>query len=170
MAIFSRRVLQRLINENSEFLTQSQLDKHIDNLNKYDSQTYLDYEWEVVVLNAFSKVGKVIHEPDLESGKKPDILFKPNHSDDINLIAEITTVSDKNLYDKNPIEEFSKIFIHDLKNKYNLRNGSFHFQIEGNYGDNYLKEKKKLRLPKKSEMHKYIFKANEFFNWIDQIR
>ena len=44
MSIFLRRVIQRLINENSKFLTQLQLKKHIDNLNKYEPQKYLDYE------------------------------------------------------------------------------------------------------------------------------
>ena len=53
MSIFPRRVIQRLIDENSEFLTQSQLEKNIDNLNQYNPQKYLDYEWEVIVLNAF---------------------------------------------------------------------------------------------------------------------
>ena len=69
VSIFSHRVIQRLIGENSEFLTKSQLEKHIDNLNKYDPHKYLDYEWEVVVMNAFSEVGETIYEPGSESSK-----------------------------------------------------------------------------------------------------
>lgn len=170
MSIFPRRVIQRLIDENSEFLTQSQLEKHIDNLNQYDPQKYLDYEWEVVVLNAFSKVGKVIHEPDLESGKKPDLLFKLNDRDDVNVLADIITVSDKNLYNKNPVEEFSNKLGYILSAKHNFEDGSFEYRIEGNYGDDYLKEKKKLRLPKKSDLYNYIFNTTEFVTWIEQIK
>ena len=170
MSIFPRRVIHRLIDENSEFLTQSQLEKHINNLNQYDPQKYLDYEWEVVVLNAFSKIGKVIHEPDLESGKKPDLLFKLHDRDDVNILADIITVSDKNLYDKNPVEEFSNKLSYILSTKYNFEDGSFEYRIEGNYGDDYLKEKKKLRLPKKSDLYNYIFNTTEFVTWIEQIK
>jgi hypothetical protein len=39
MAIFSRRTLQRLINENAGFLTAKQLKKHVDSLNKADEHS-----------------------------------------------------------------------------------------------------------------------------------
>ena len=165
MSIFTRRVIQGLINENYKFLTQSQLKKHIDNLNKYEPQKYLDYEWEVVVLNAFSKVGNVIHEPDLESGKKPDLLFRLYDRDYVKLLADIITISDKN-----PVEEFTQTFHNILKNKYNFTDGSFEYRIEGNYGDDYLKEKNKLKLPKKSDLYNYIFNTTEFRVWIEHIK
>jgi hypothetical protein len=52
MAIFCRRTLQRLINENATFLTRKQLVSHVNKLNDGD----LSAEWEVVLLNVFSKV------------------------------------------------------------------------------------------------------------------
>jgi hypothetical protein len=64
MAIFSRRTLQRLINENASFLTTKQLKKHVDSLNNADEHS-LGAEWEVVLLNCFSKAGTVTHEPKL---------------------------------------------------------------------------------------------------------
>jgi hypothetical protein len=70
MAIFSRRTIQRLINENASFLTTKQIKSHVDNLNNGD----LGAEWEVVLLNVFSKLGRVEHEKNF-NGKKPDIYF-----------------------------------------------------------------------------------------------
>jgi hypothetical protein len=72
MTIFSRRTLQRLIDENASFLTRKQTKKHVDALNVADEHS-LGYEWEIVLLNVFSKLGTIKHEPPL--GKTPDIHF-----------------------------------------------------------------------------------------------
>ncbi len=72
MAIFSRRTLQRIINENASFLTKEQQVNHVEKLNEGN----LSFEWEVVLLYIFSKFGKVTHEPKFEKcRKKIDILF-----------------------------------------------------------------------------------------------
>ncbi len=92
MAVFSRRTIQRLINENSKFLSTNQTKTHVNTLNlkgRYLKrlnegshvnelvETYLNTEWEIVLLNIFDKFGKVIHEQELKkSGSKPDILFE----------------------------------------------------------------------------------------------
>ncbi len=46
MPIFSKRTLQRLIDENSRFLTKEQLLKHINGLNKSNEDS-INFEWEV---------------------------------------------------------------------------------------------------------------------------
>src|SRR5258708_1551987 len=54
MALFARRYLQRILDENSGFLTPGQLLTAVRLLNSvYDE--YLGKEWEMVVLNAASK-------------------------------------------------------------------------------------------------------------------
>ena len=90
MAIFSRRTLQRLIDENATFMRKDQLEKHKRKLNEAD----LSFEWEVVLLNVFSKLGKVIHEPVFENcSRKIDILFSTKIKDEIEFLTDITTIS-----------------------------------------------------------------------------
>ena len=59
MVIFSRITNQRLLNENASFLNNEQSQNHQRHLNEGD----ISFEWEVVLLNVFSKIGEVIHEP-----------------------------------------------------------------------------------------------------------
>ena len=66
MAIFSRRILQRIINENARILSDGQLRSHIKRLNRMHKTLELGDEWEVVLLNAFSKVGRVTHEEGIQ--------------------------------------------------------------------------------------------------------
>jgi hypothetical protein len=74
MTIFSRRTLQRLIYENENFLTRKQTRKHVDDLNRAGNDA-IGAEWEVVGLNALSKVGKVAHERNWGGTRNPDVYF-----------------------------------------------------------------------------------------------
>jgi len=95
MAIFSRRNLQRMIDENDLFLLRRQTKKHVGELNKMATTLPLSlgFEWEVVLLNAVSKFGKVFHEKKF-NGKTPDIYFTSSMKEEDRFVAEITTVSD----------------------------------------------------------------------------
>lgn len=167
MAIFSRRTLQRLINENAAFVESQKLKQHINNLNNIDPEQYLSYEWEVVILNIFNKVGKLEHDTNF-AGKTPDIYFQ-SYDDNLTFIGEISTVSDKNLKNKNPLDYFQENFKEVVeKNKLDL--GLFYVKIGGNNGKDFLKEKKKLKLPKKENMCNTIFKSPDFLNFLFAIR
>jgi hypothetical protein len=72
MAIFSRRLLQRLINENARFLLPRQTKDHVRRLNNADESS-LDAEWEVVLPNAFGKLGRVTHDPDGRGIRRPGL-------------------------------------------------------------------------------------------------
>lgn len=96
MAIFSRRNLQRMIIENDSFLHKRQTKNHVDKLNEMTTTMSLDYEWEVVLLNALSKIGDVRHEKKF-NGKTPDIYFLSPRKKEDNFVADITTVSDSGL-------------------------------------------------------------------------
>jgi hypothetical protein len=95
MAIFSRRILQRLINENARILSRNQIKKHVRDLNAMHKTTTLTLapEWEVVLLNAFSKMGRIIHEKDIAGTS--DLYFESHHDPKQNFLADITAVSDK---------------------------------------------------------------------------
>jgi hypothetical protein len=62
--------------------------------------------WEVVVLHALSKLGTLLHESPLESGKKPDVMFNNGH---LSVTADIRTISDKSLHEQNPADELSAL-------------------------------------------------------------
>ena len=60
---------------------------------------------EVAVLNACSKLGRVQHEPLLDGTSKLDLLFTTK--DGSKFLADITTVSDEGLEEKEPVEAFN---------------------------------------------------------------
>jgi hypothetical protein len=103
MAIFSRRTIQRILDENSSFLTKEQLDQHVTRLNSNGFKP-IDAEWEVAVLNAFSKVGGVEHEPSLYGPAKLDLLFTTDGESQF--LADITSVSDEGFEEKSPVKAF----------------------------------------------------------------
>jgi hypothetical protein len=109
MAFFPSRIIQRMLNENADFLTKEQLDKHILGLNGKKFQP-LETEWEVAVLNAFSKIGRVEHEPRLKGTSKLDLLFVSNQDSEARFIADVVTVSDKGLENKKRLNAFEAQF------------------------------------------------------------
>lgn len=166
MAIFSRRVIQRLLDENSKFLSSRQLKDHIRRLNNADEYS-LDAEWEVVLLNAFSKLGSVVHEPDL--GSRPDIHFisaaEPTHS----FIADIATISDKGLEDRHPVPALWDRLMEIVRER-GLRGNSFFLRIEGEYGSRFNPEHKSvIKIPSnKKDFDEYVFNA-DFYGWLEQV-
>jgi hypothetical protein len=150
MPIFSKRTLQRLINENSRFLTKEQLLKHINGLNKSNEDS-INFEWEVVLLNAFNKLGKLSHEPTLAGKRRLDLLF--GHSTGTELLADIATVSDRGFEAENPLEPFLSELTR-MRNKYGLKQGSFSWKIEGQREGPFRDQKMKLNLPPRREIHK----------------
>lgn len=108
MAIFSRRTLQRLLAENTTFLSPSQVAARMRVLNNdREPEQALAAEWELVLLNALSKAGRLGHEVDFGGPRRADVHFEVFDQPDISFLADITTVSDQSLHDKNPIEYFA---------------------------------------------------------------
>ena len=105
MTIFSRRVIQKFLNENRKFMDEEKITDHIKKLN-YQNNESIAAEWEVVVLNALSKIGSIEHEKYFPGSKKPDIYFKSPTIDVF--VADITSVSDENYDNENPITYFYK--------------------------------------------------------------
>lgn len=128
MAIFPRRTLQRLIYENASFLTRSQLRKHVNGLNDGD----INVEWEVVILNIFSKLGTVVHERDLK-GKKPDLLFL-SENPSLNFLSDIKTVCDDGIETKNPVGVFVKRLADEIFTKRGLR-GRWNYEVQGTHDE-----------------------------------
>jgi hypothetical protein len=73
MAMWPRRRIQRYLEENSHFVSQSTLHDWVQRLNTI-SDDYVATEWEVALLNGFAGVGTVQHEPALGK-KRIDLVF-----------------------------------------------------------------------------------------------
>jgi hypothetical protein len=126
MAVFSRRTLQRLINDNATFLTPKQSKDHVDRLNRSD-EFALDAEWEVVLLNALSKVGKVAHERQFKN-RRPDIHFTAESAETETFIADIATISDRGLDEKFPVFALHDELMRRVKD-YGLERSKFYLDI-----------------------------------------
>ncbi len=165
MAIFSRRTLQRLIDENSSFLSRKQTKKHADGLNKANAES-LGYEWEIVLLNVFHKLGHVRHEPPM--GKRPDIDFTSRSDMSQGFIADIVTVSDRGVDDRYPIQEFH-IRFSDIVYKRGLRNGSFGIFV-GAEVDNktWPRPNPRLKLPHRERLETDVFNG-AFYDFLEAI-
>ena len=98
--------MQRMLNENSELLGSTVSQRHVELLNNPKSKEVLAVEWEIAILNALAKLGKVVHEPDLKGHARPDIEFTPADGDQT-VVADIRTVSDKDIHRENPFEPLS---------------------------------------------------------------
>jgi hypothetical protein len=151
VAIFSRRTIQQMINENAAFLTEEQIDIQISRLdgNGFDS---IATEWEVVVLNVFSKIGHVEHEPDLGTSAELDILFT-HHADQSQFVADITAISDEGYEEETPLKAFEIEFWRHIKHAGLALNG-FGYSVEAHP---LIDAKTKLMLPKREHFSEEIF-------------
>lgn len=165
MAIFSRRTLQRLINENASFLSKRQIKKHVDALNKADAES-LGFEWEVVLLNVFNKLGTVRHEPPM--GRTPDIHFISDNDPSQEFIADIATVSDRGVDDAVPIQALY-IKFSDIVYERGLNSDRFNLLV-GYEEDRkaWPRESPRLKIPHRSRLDTVVFNES-FYDFLDSI-
>jgi hypothetical protein len=100
MAMFSRRALQRAINESLPYADRSKRSEWAKVLNSPTSLKYIPTEWELVILQSLAALGNLTHEPTLGGETKPDIQFE---SPALTFVADVATISDRGLHDRNPI-------------------------------------------------------------------
>jgi hypothetical protein len=185
MAIFPRRIIQHLINENATFLKPRDTKKIVAHLNRMHKEKTLAPEWEVVIIHALSKLGKVDYEIDF-GGRNPDICFRPFADPKQSFAAEITTISDKGFDANNPIEVLRSQVIDRVAIR-GLRLNSFHFKVDANQGQKYRRyhkftkegrlskpffeggKKTELKLPGVARFGEKIFNA-EFEKFLDEIQ
>lgn len=169
MALFSRRTLQRIIDENSSFLSPKQIDAVCGRLNSLHDG-YLAVEWEQALLNAASKSGSVSHERPMGKSK-PDLIFRASDRP-VRFIADITAVSDRGYENENPIDAFQQEFDRHLSKKNLLVAGGFHVKVDTDSSKLYRgsRERVRLKLPKKrSDWDKRIFDGG-FFHFLRNVQ
>lgn len=164
MAIFSRRTLQRIINENACFLEKEQLENHVKKLNEGD----LSFEWEIVLLNVFSKLGKVTHEPKFENCKrKIDVQFS-NENRGLEFLADITCILGKE--DKNNVVISFELELKKIIDQNEL-SGFWNIYIGGNSWDvDFRRKKPELKIPTRGEFATKIFDTPNFKRFIENVK
>ncbi len=156
MALFARRSLQRILDQNASFLTPKQLATAANLLNTVRDE-YVSNEWEQAVLNAASRLGEVRHEAVFGGERKPDLWFKAS-APSVEFIADVTAASDRGLNKLNPVDAFDEDFWRHLK-KAKLFNGGFDRQIDAHPNSVYRgsQEKVRLKLPPRRDFAQTIF-------------
>ena len=166
MGIFGRRTIQAMLEENADFLTAEQLEEHVRRLNANNLQS-LDTEWEVAVLNAFSKLGQIEHEPG-DSGSRPDLVFSSDLLPGITLVADIATVSDDGNEDESSVE----YFYNELESRLRVigrGRGCVSVEILDQFRSAGQKYRTRLSLPPRSEFATEIFNS-EFKRFLNAIK
>ena len=110
LLVFSRRSLQQRLDALAGHLTADALRDLAARLDRRGTGR-LPAMWEAVWLHALSQVGPIEHEQALPNGSKPDFRFQVTDSDGmLEVIGDITTVSDRGVHANNPIDMFWKEF------------------------------------------------------------
>lgn len=156
MAMFTRRVLQTMLDHLAAHLPIEAREKLARELNRQSSSA-LGFEWETALLFGFSQTGKIDYEVPSSQGSQPDMTFVERSEAPICFTADIATVSDDGLEDENPATRFSLALIH-LRQKYKL-SGSTHYTIKGEAtGSHFRNRKMRLKLPPGPKIEKMLEK------------
>ena len=165
--LFSRRTIQRMLDENAAWMPLGPLREQVKRLNDPNEPSPLAVIWEVAVLNALSKNVKIEHEPNLVT--RPDVLYRFGGE---TVIADVRAISDKERHRRNPVEELNDemerrvfpLIQGGLKGGFCLSFGldSFRMQLLG-------KPAKQLRIPPVSQFEEVIF-TSAFEDFLDSLR
>lgn len=179
MAIFSRRILQKLIDENAIFCNRDSIKKHVNGLNlkgvKKENEIEkakdaIANEWEVVLLNSLSKIGNVFHERDFSGNKSNIDVFFSSQTSGFRFIADITAVSDEGLHRKNPIQSLY-FQISDMFWEKNIDPNKLYILAEGNSEEAFRgKERSKLFIPGEGRFKQEIFETDKFQSFLSSIQ
>jgi hypothetical protein len=157
MAIFSRRVVQKCIDEirKLDILPDTKLNKLIQSeLNSSSPVTSIAFEWEVIIIAALGKDCKIEYEKNfIEGGTNPDIFC--NLPSKTCFVADITTVSDRYAHKENPVDYFSQQ-VREFLHKKGLSAKGIDIRINGSSIGEYGNSKVKLYLPPKGEIPRFI--------------
>jgi hypothetical protein len=169
MPIFARRTLQKLINQNALLLSQRAIKQQVNALNSGSAEKAIATEWEIVILNALSKIGSILHEQNFGGTSNPDIYFQ-SESDDFEFLGDIRAVSDEGLHQKNPIRELY-LQVSNLFRENGIDRDKLFINAFGNSEQIFKgKERPKLFIPGISRFRQEIFDTKQFQVFLNVIK
>lgn len=149
--IFARRALQRRLDELRESLGGDAVDDLVGRLNRPGADR-LSAMWEVVLLHPLAVRGTLQHEAPLDSGRRPDVALEIG---DLQITADITTVSDEGLDEANPFFELQTL-IEAAKTKLGYPIGGLNLQVSSKRQASRGGVRTTLKLPPRSTLRSFV--------------
>ena len=141
--------------ENTAFLSERQLKTLLSRLNGGDPRGIVSAEWELVVMNGLSKLGKIEYEPGPPNSTKPDVAFRLDPQGAPLFVADISAVSDRGIHDANPIKDLQLELWKEVEDK-GLEPRCFSLKV-GAAASYKGGDKVRLRIPPKSRFKDEVF-------------
>lgn len=148
--IFHRRVIQKELDNLRKHLRGFEVDRFVKRLNAADHDR-LSTMWEVLVVSALCETGTVEIEKEISGGRRPDV----NFLGDLNFVAEITSISDQGIEDRNPVSEFTDE-VERVKSALGMPIGGVSYRIESFTRPVASGSRVDLRLPSKGELQDFV--------------
>lgn len=148
--IFSRRAIQRRLNELRQSIGDAAVDDLCKRLNRIGPDR-LPAMWEVIVLYSLTRLGKIEYEQEISSGRRPDAKFIGS----IKFIADIRTVSDEGLDKANPYQELSEQ-VEGLKRRLGLPAGGVELTVLGQEDRSKRGARTSLRIPDRGHLNEFV--------------
>jgi hypothetical protein len=148
--VFSRRAIQRCIDELRHVLSIEQLEGLVKRLDQVGSGRFAA-SWEACLLHSLSRVGAVSYEAPLPTNSKPDVWFTYPGDNVVGFIADITAISDEGLHKANPAQHLYKELAR-VARRVGLDPNHLHYDVRGQHEGPYGYQKTKLRLPPLTEL------------------
>lgn len=153
--LFSRRDAQQCVNRLAEVVSGSDLLQFVDALNRPGRDRIIKL-WEVVVLDALSRVSQIRHEQPLPDGQRPDFAFALLvDGQKVDVIGDIRCISDSGLDNQNPIQTLSDEVVRVARKK-RVSPDNLDIQVRGNVVGPYRDAKMTLSLPAKGSIAKFV--------------
>ncbi len=162
--MFTRRVLQRCIDESFSYASDKTRRLWVKKLNSSSEPAYAATEWEIVLLHTMAQFGILRHEPQLEGTSLIDIVFEhPSFS----FGADITTVSDRGLHERNPVHKLEER-LRSIYETAGIAKGGigFHVTEQSSFGK---RQGRSSIVPPVSDFEKLIFNE-DFYRWISNLQ
>ncbi|WP_157660605.1 hypothetical protein [Burkholderia ubonensis] len=156
--LFSRREVQQCIDRLGKVVAERVLLNLVSALNRPGRDRIIKL-WEVVVIDALSRVSPVLHEEPLPDGRQPDFAFSiPVDGHAVDVVGDITCISDSGLADQNPVQAlFDEIT--RVARKMRVDPAKIHVQVGGNVVGQYRDAKMTLSLPRKGDIAEFVRKS-----------
>lgn len=158
--------MQKCIDHLASVIDAEQLTNTVHRLNRRGDQR-LPAMWELVILYALSRVGRLRHEVPLADGSRPDFELEASiEGHDLLIVGDIAAVSDSGLDEQNPIDEFGKE-LNRLVGKAGLSPCNFSYRVHGDRVGRFGDGRMKLYLPKRGELPKVLKRG--IASWLTKI-
>jgi hypothetical protein len=152
LVMFSRRDIQRALDQLASSLSSKQLALLVQRLNSNEPEQ-IGAEWEAVVLAATSRVAELRHEYDCGGTSRPDIYARLN-DEQVEFVADICTVSDADIEDDNPVEYF-RHEIYALARSLGMKGAGLFLDVE-RLDIEHKTQRELLALPPKGEIQRFV--------------